>query len=261
MARSSDKTRAPQPVSVPDALSSDRMNLHVSAGQKLVLNHLAEDVSSCYHIARLNAFDDLKRLRLVPEFLDDASTLAAIRADDQMATELMQQKRSNDHASEECSCAGQGKFVGPRSANFEQTVHRQAYQRVRRSVHHNLIAILQTKTKARLDWTHPLVGLTYYHVGRWLKFADRGLAVGLFNLNDINIEDHGTLTIEPTTQVLIANNITLGSEARLQFLGTNITANCDTLNGPWLTHRAIPATQVVARVPGWEIGEIVGGGK
>jgi hypothetical protein len=176
-----------------------------------------ERYSEAFHLAEVRSFDDLHVLGFIRKEITENEMIEALRADESVFREASRKHQHRAAYLSNCSCdeSGSGSVVALPRRLFQD----------------HLIELLQPLSRELLAVDDPEVRHHYYHARSWLSRSNLHL-VGIFTLNNINIEDRATLTMTPTVQALYANEITIGNQGVFRFTSGGVHVRCNVLNGP-----------------------------
>lgn len=194
----------PEVVDVHSALEPAGVGIDVPDGVERTLGPSDKSGGRLFRWARVESFEDLKLLGLLPDELDAERSVEAVREDSWLAID---------------------------SAGFQMGCQPPTGQiRGRLNTHTHLIEMMREVIPYEIHPSHPIVLKVHSVVTRFVN--DRLGVVGVASLRDITIGSRATLKLSPSVTVLSANDITIGDEGRMRFLGKSIVVRANTLNGP-----------------------------
>lgn len=206
----------PDIVSVEEALRPSG-EIVVPAGQTRVCGPLDEYRES-YRVARVQRYEELQQLRLLPEDLDEDVATEAYRAD---VAAYREGQPVGRHAGRGCGCHGGGDGADTRRT-----------RRLPRPTFSNLASAMNASRRI----TEPFADDIY--VRRVAQAMDRYLVtvtpwlLGIVSPTSIDIEKDGVLVMSPTVWAVNTATVTLGSGSRWRFESGSVQVNCEELNGP-----------------------------
>ncbi|RZT18316.1 hypothetical protein EV589_2570 [Mycobacterium sp. BK558] len=201
----------PSPVSAAQAVRRSGASISVADGESVAVGFLSESYREVYRIARVEGFEDLQTLGLIPANLSERDTLEALRADEAVFREQSTHARST--ADDCCSDCASG-----------SRVKRRWYQS-------NMAQLLSNSSERTFAFDHPEVLRIQHTVNRMLD--SRGvMLVGIAYPDDVDVGVGALLLMAPTVHVLNADVITIKADGVLRFESRHVRVTCSELNGP-----------------------------
>ena len=197
-------------MSVREAIRSTRMDINVPDSEVSWVGPF-DSFPDCYRIARLERFDDLHTLGLVPPDLTEDAAAEAMRADElsfRAARETTEGQRGR------CCCQENLRADMPR-----------------RPTHENLANAMRSSFTRSLSADDPEVLQANHHLIRWFGKSGAYL-IGVASTEDVFVGFDSTLVMSPTVHALHARKIHLSDGSRLRFESGSVSVKCEELNGP-----------------------------
>jgi hypothetical protein len=199
-----------KPCSATEALRRDAVDLQVDDDEQLVLSPTDRSHHSYFARIRLQAFDDLQVLGLVPRGLRQEAIRTAIAADDEAVQRLAEERVRRGDAAAPCGCSQSG----GRSLSFSASL-RASYQALRRDYNPALARVLSNHYGTELAWDSHLA----ISVRGWTSRFSKEALVTVALFRDIQIGRNARLDVEASSVELLARNIRIHRSGTLSHHG------------------------------------------
>lgn len=199
-------------------LKSKQTDLVVPKSSTLVLDPAKPDTPG-FHRVRVERFEDLELLRLIPAGLTEHAVRAAITADDTQALAVAR-RRLPSATDVRCSCAPENAPHGQGTAilgNYRKDLA-VAYRQVRNTVHPSLATTLSDTTGLPVLWNDVKLNAVYR---LWRRFQARQvLELLLWQLRDVEIMNHAQLVLARNVSAIYGNALRIHTDGKLVITGS-----------------------------------------
>jgi len=199
-----------KPCSATEALRRDVVDLHVDDDDQLVLSPTERTHHPYFSRIRLEAFEDLQVLGLVPRGLRQEAVRSAIASDDEAVLRLAEERARRGEAAAPCRCS----HPSARSGSFSDDL-RTSYQAIRRDYNPALARVLSNHYGTELKWDSNLA----ISVRGWASRFSKQALVTIALFRDIQIGRNARLEVEASSVELLARNIRIHRSGTLSHHG------------------------------------------
>jgi len=212
-----EKTNPRKVISVKEFRGAKGQDLVVEKSKKVTIGPGEKEHGDAFHLVQVNSLGELQELGILNQRLDAEKLLAAVKADDEEAADIIKKNYSFDQ--HDCGCKD-----GDGQASMQSS-----YSAMRKKYNPNLTKVLSTHNKKSHRWDDLEVAHTRHWVTRFTY--EVMVKVPVLKLKDIIVNTNGTLTVNPGTDLLFATDVKIYQGGKIMVNNSYLKIKCASIQG------------------------------